>query len=195
MPAPVTLTPAEIDQIDSFVDQMLDAGKSSKCNDFREAYHRGKGAEVALARFLNERFALGAEVDFDVYEGGDQSDLPPFQAEVKVMPHYGKWVAIPRQNFTRINSDEPIILVKHDEDSDEYKPAGWTMPDDLFVIEEGEKPFTQYGDNYCRRLVNCSQDWQALANKLQQQRTDTQVGSQQSDSSASSTTFTFSSVE
>ena len=161
----ITLTEQEQTDIAEFVDRMLDAGKSSKRADFRTAYTLGKGGEQAVARFLNERYNIDASVDYDVYDGSDSSDLLPYRAEVKVMPHYGQWVAIPTRNAERIDEDEPIIIVKHHSE-EEFEVAGWCFKEQLSLVEQGEKPWTQKADNMCLHVNDLSTDWRALCEAM-----------------------------
>ena len=182
----IELSTNDLSDIEQFIDEMWSAGKSSKCGNskeaFSDAYSKGKGAEVALQRFLDEK-GVETEVDFDVYEDSDDGDLRSMKAddgtkfrpsiEVKQCPHYGKWVAIPHTQFRHIEEGTPIVQVKtHSED--EYEVAGWCFPEDLHTIEQGEKPFTQYGANECIRISQLSQDWDALVEAMSGGRTSIQ---------------------
>lgn len=161
----IELTDDDCDKIESFIEEMWQAGKSSKREDFEQAYRLGKGAEQAVAHFLNDKYNIDAEVDYDVYVGTDTSDLLPYSAEVKVMPDYGNWVAIPVDRARNIGSQEPIIIVKHHSDTS-FEVVGWCLKEDLHLIEQGEKPFTAKADNLCTRLSNISDDWRTCCEKM-----------------------------
>jgi hypothetical protein len=158
----VTLSDEDTEKIDSFIREMWDAGKSTKMgngsfSDFKRAYKRGKGAEVAVSRFLDEG-GVNTSVDFDVYHGGDDGDLKPLRAEVKQAPDYGKWVAIPESKFEQIPDDDLIIQVRTHA-PDEFEVVGWCYQDDLCLIEEGEKKFTQFEANKCLPMNELRTDW------------------------------------
>jgi hypothetical protein len=158
----ITLDEEDVSEIDAFIKEMWDAGKSTKMgngsfDDFKQAYRKGKGSEVALRETLSDK-GVDTSVDFEVYSGTDDTDLKPLAVEVKQCPHYGKWVAIPDNKFQLIEDGAPIVQVKT-HSSTEFEIAGWCKQKDTFIIEEGEKPFTQYGDNHCQRIANLRDDW------------------------------------
>lgn len=156
------LTTGDLVEIETFINEMWRAGKSTKLGDgsfetFKRAYERGKGAEVAVRRFL-ARGGVECSVDFDVYEGCDDTDLSPLSVEVKQCPSHGSWVAIPMGKFDNIPDDHLIVQVRT-HSSDEYEVCGWAYQDDLYRIEEGETPFTQFEDNMCLPIEELRTDW------------------------------------